>query len=152
MALLLTNPTCNVWLVLNASAVVGGSPVEEANLLFCQEVTKHANYWVQFATNICTGYPDTETTWRNYDEPAAIMRQILIDKAYEDAFKSILFGAVTGFAHSVLATLDGATELAGYFTLDVITSDGRVLGPGLKEMFFEYLTGNGLLPYGDHTT
>lgn len=80
--------------------------------------------------------------WSDLKSEYQILNNLLGSDEGIEAFKKVIQDKINGVLHSVLVMIDGGTELAEKFTIDIVVEDtGKSLKEGiaLQEEFMGYL-------------
>ena len=121
--------------------------LDETHRVFFEDLSRELDFWVNRTAEVATQPTSELTGWRDYEAPFDRLQQVLQSPQDKAALRAVLLAGMSGLLHSVMATFDGATQLADEFTVTLITSSGEELGPGLHELLIEHLYETGRLPY-----
>jgi hypothetical protein len=123
--------------------------MDETHKIFFEDLARHLDYWVDETTKVATQAEADLFAWNDCEGSLRRLQQVLVSPEDKSAFRAVLFAGMSGLLHSVMTGLDGATQMADEFTVDVITSEGKTLGPGLDELLVEHLYSTGRMRTDD---
>lgn len=117
--------------------------METPDELFLKEIADSVLHWK--STALAALQPEAiDPTWAMYPDAFRQIASLLREDSSRDAIEKVLNDVLLGFAHSMLVTLDGGSELADRVRLTIIDQYGNVLSNNLHErlLMSEYLKYN----------
>src|SRR5437870_3041717 len=112
--------------------------VDDRHRALFEDLGRSLDHWLDVTVRSATN-PAADLRWSSIERAFRILQQTLVTPEQRAAFRAVLAKALAGQLNSVMATLDGATQLADAYTVTLVTSDGAQLGPGLNELLVDHL-------------
>ena len=120
------------------------APLEVRSALF-EQLVRDVDYWCDYALKLSTrpspAGAGSDVRWA-YER----LQRFATSDADRRAIEVVCHDTLFGLIHSILVSIDGGSRLADTARVDLVTEDGASLGPGLHELFFDYLAQANLLP------
>jgi hypothetical protein len=113
--------------------------VADARAALFEQLARDVDYWCEYLTKSAAGSPPKAgpDVRPAYERLRALSSSEGDREAVEVACRDTLYGLI----HSILVSVDGGSRLAETARIDLVTDEGKSLGPGLHELFMDYLVG-----------
>ncbi len=121
--------------------------MDDTHREFFEDACRSLDHWVRETTGAATNPAWDMLAWEEAVDAVRRLQSVLVSPEDKNAFRQVVFEGMVGLLHSVMAMLDGASELADHYTITITTSTGKELGPGLDELLANHLYESGRLPY-----
>jgi hypothetical protein len=112
--------------------------VAKARSALFEQLVRDVDYWVEHATKSATRFPPagagSDVRWA-FERVQALAKSESDRRALEVACRDTLIGLI----HSIFVSIDGGSRLADTVRVDLVTDQGKSLGPALHELFIDYL-------------
>jgi hypothetical protein len=121
------------------------APIAQVRRALFDQLARDVDYWCDYGMKLSArpspAGAGSDVRWA-YETLQRLATSDSDRRAIEVACRDTLFGLI----HSILVAIDGGSRLSDTARVDLTTHDGKSLGPGLHELFMDYLAETDRLP------
>jgi hypothetical protein len=112
---------------------------------FYLQLSKSTSLWTKHAAALLTEGEISERTAENPEAALRLQKLLRGSPEIRTDLEAVLYECFSGLAHSMLASIDGASQMADTAKIHLVDSDGEPISDALHEEFMAFLVANGKL-------